>query len=370
MNKPTKWTLIGLGIFIGVVIVAVIIIFVGLFISTGVSAIKEVSTPETKQVEEAKTKEVAEIEGKKIIGYRDTELRDKVPVIEWEIGKPIDYPNGLRLILNEIWKEKQKSYPFVVINETLINTTDKVQDGIDFSLCADWIDVWDSEDNRFSGSGGFTPEESIFAEIDNLSPGDNKKWPPGNELTGNVYFDVSGNTGGLMVELEYAEFIRPNVIYRYVLEDTEAKTEEDVVIPTELEAREKIEEGIYELPILSSDREFIRQVADWLPAGWRTGVLVIRDDNPTRWGEESQMYYYLMVESQGGVLYVTWGAHGPFYYKDWYEIEDYITPSYPSGTTNWSDSGFMWYELWRDDPLWKEEELWEEDTFWENEFWD
>ena len=48
MRKSIKWTFIGLGIFIG----AVIIIFVGLFISAGVSAIKEVSTPETKQVEE------------------------------------------------------------------------------------------------------------------------------------------------------------------------------------------------------------------------------------------------------------------------------------------------------------------------------
>ena len=48
MRKPIKWTLIGLGIFTAVVIVAVIIIFAGLFVSAGVSAIKEVSTPETK----------------------------------------------------------------------------------------------------------------------------------------------------------------------------------------------------------------------------------------------------------------------------------------------------------------------------------
>jgi len=244
-------------------------------------------TAEENSIKESEEEvgEEAKVEGEKIIGYRDTELRGKVPVVEWEIGKPIDYPDDLRLILNEVWIEKQMDYPFVVINETLINKTDEIQDGIVFSLSAYSIHVYDSEDNRFSGDGGLTNDVSvlIWDKIDELSPGDNKKWPPGKELTGNIYFDVSGNNGGLMLELEYSEFIRPNVIYRYVLEDIEAKTEEEIVIPTELEAREKIEEGIYELPILSSDREFIRQVADWLPADWQAGILVVKDDNPTRW---------------------------------------------------------------------------------------
>ncbi|GAJ12163.1 unnamed protein product, partial [marine sediment metagenome] len=181
----------------------------------GVAEVKEI-----EKVEEAKTKEVSEIKGKKIIGYRDTELRDKVPVVEWEIGKPIDYPNGLRLILNEVWEEKQESYPFVVINETLINTTKRVQDGyyLEAPVCV-W--VWDSQDNKFFGNGGLTNDVSvlIWDKIDKLSPGVNKKWPRGKKLTGNIYFDVSGNTGSLMVELEYCRVIRPSVIYRYCLEE-------------------------------------------------------------------------------------------------------------------------------------------------------
>ncbi len=356
--------------------IAFIIIF-GFTSACGGEASKEkLSIPEeeeveVKDVEDAKNKEVAEVEGKKIIGYRDTELRDKVPVVEWEIGKPIDYPNGLRFILNEVWTEKQMDYPFVVINETLINKTDEVQDGYNLELPV-CVYVWDSEDNRFSGDGGLTNDVSvlIWDKIDELSPGDNKKWPLGKELTGNIYFDVSGNTGGLMVELEYSEFIRPNVIYRYVLEDTEAKTEEDVVIPTELEAREKIEEGVYELPILSSDREFIRQVADWLPTDWQAGILVVKDDNPTRWGEDSQMHYYLEVKSHGGVLDVTWGVQNFYYYKSWTEIEEDIVKYYPPDTIDWAGGSFITGTVWRDDPLWQKEELWEEDTFWENEFWD
>lgn len=75
MRKSTKWTLIGLGIFIGVVIVAVIIIFVGLFVSAGVSAIKEVSTPETKQVEQAEEEvaieEISKAESEEATGTKE-----------------------------------------------------------------------------------------------------------------------------------------------------------------------------------------------------------------------------------------------------------------------------------------------------------
>ncbi|MBA7661793.1 hypothetical protein ES703_69813 [subsurface metagenome] len=219
MNKPIKWTLIGLGIFVGVVIVG----FFGSAIIMGIieaeKDIKAVSKVE-EEIIVSEEKEIIEelVEEEEIIGYRETEDWGKVPVMEWKIGEPIDYPNGLRLILNKLWIEKQMGYPFVVINVSLINTTDKVQNGYDFELPVR-VYVWDSQDNKFLGSGGFTSEESIWAKIDNLSPGVNKKWPPGKELTGNIYFNVSGNIGGLMVELEYAEFIRPNVIYCYKLED-------------------------------------------------------------------------------------------------------------------------------------------------------
>ena len=222
MNKSIKWILIGLGIFVGVVIVG----FFGSAIVMGIieaeKDIKEVSKVEEEIIVNEEKETIEELEEKeKIIGYRDTKLRDKVPVVEWEIGKPIVFRNGLKLILNKVWEEKQLDYPFVVISITLENTTDEIQDAIDLEMPIFFSNAWDSEDNRFSGSGGFTIEESIWSKINSLSPGDNKKWPPGVKLTGNIYFDVSGNTGGLMVELEYAEFIRPNVIFRYYLEDTE-----------------------------------------------------------------------------------------------------------------------------------------------------
>lgn len=220
MNKPIKWTLIGLGIFVGVVIVG----FFGSAIVMGIieaeKDIKKVSKAEEEIIVSEEKETIEELEEKeKIIGYRDTKLRDKVPVVEWGIGNSIVFRNGLKATLNKVWEEKRLEQPYVVINVTVENTTDKVQE--------DWIiftmptipNVWDSEDNRFSGSSGFTIEESIWSKIDSLSPGENKKWPPGKELTGNIYFDVSGNTGDLMVELEYSEFIRPNVIYRYCLED-------------------------------------------------------------------------------------------------------------------------------------------------------
>lgn len=220
MNKPIKWTLIGLGIFVGVVIVG----FFGSAIVMGIieaeKDIKEVSKAEEEIIVSEEKETIEELEEKeKIIGYRETEDWGKVPVVEWEIGKPIVFRNGLKLILNKVWEEKQLEHPYVAINVTLENTTDKVQNAVFFDMPIFGIYIWDSEDNRFSGSGGFTPEKSIWAKENELSPGENKKWPPGKELTGNIYFDVSGNTGSLMVELEYAEFIRPNVIYRYYLED-------------------------------------------------------------------------------------------------------------------------------------------------------
>ena len=219
MKKPLK-------LLLWVLILAMSISLVAVFSSVG--GCRRAAPP----VEEPVIEEPVVAEEQEIIGYRETEYWGKVPVVEWKIGKPIVFRNGLKLILNKAWEEKQLDYLYVVISVTLENTTDEIHDGIDLEMPICFSNVWDSEDNRFSGSGGLTIGESIWEKIDSLSPGDNKKWPPGKELTGNLCFNVSGNTGGLMVELEYAEFIRPNVIYRYVLEDTEAKTEEEIVIPT------------------------------------------------------------------------------------------------------------------------------------------
>jgi len=209
MNKSIKWTLIGLGIFVGVVIVG----FFGSAIIMGIiEAEKDIK--EVSKAEELEEKE-------KIIGYRETEDWGKVPVKEWEIGEPIVFRNGLKATLNKVWEEKRLEQPYVVINITLENTTDKVQeDWIIFTMPAS-PKVRDSEDNRFSGWGSLFTGEGIWDKIDKLSPGENKKWPPGKELTGNIYFDVSGNTGDLIIELEYSEFLKTNVIYCYKLEDIE-----------------------------------------------------------------------------------------------------------------------------------------------------
>ncbi|GAH88071.1 unnamed protein product, partial [marine sediment metagenome] len=158
MNKSIKWILIGLGIFVGVVIVG---LFFGSAIVMGIieaeKDIKEVSKVEEEIIVNEEKETIEELEEKeKIIGYRDTKLRDKVPVVEWEIGKPIVFRNGLKLILNKVWEEKQLDYSFVVISITLENTTEEIQDAIDLEMpILFFSNAWDSENNRFSGSGGF-----------------------------------------------------------------------------------------------------------------------------------------------------------------------------------------------------------------------
>jgi hypothetical protein len=147
--------------------------------------------------------------------------KEEVSKVEWKIGEPIDFPNGLRLTLNKVWMEKQLDYPFVVINVTLENTTNETQeDGIVFSMPGSIFYVYDSEDNKFL-SDGCLEGNTIFDEIDNLSPGINKKWKPGVKLTGNICCNVPEESKGLNIELEYSEFLRTNVIYCYKLEDIE-----------------------------------------------------------------------------------------------------------------------------------------------------
>ncbi len=141
--------------------------------------------------------------------------------VEWKIGEPIDFPNGLRLTLNKVWKEKQNGETFIVINVTLENTTNEMQeDGIVFSMPGSIFYVYDSEDNKFL-SDGCLEGNTIFDEIDNLSPGINKKWKPGVKLTGNICCNIPEESKGLNIELEYSEFFRKSVIYCYKLEDIE-----------------------------------------------------------------------------------------------------------------------------------------------------
>ncbi|GAI08596.1 unnamed protein product [marine sediment metagenome] len=86
--------------------------------------------------------------------------------------------------------EKQLDHPFIVISVMLENTTNEMQeDGIGFSMPGSTFYAYDSEDNKFL-SAGCLEGNTIFDEIDSLSPGDNKKWPPGVKLTGNICCDV------------------------------------------------------------------------------------------------------------------------------------------------------------------------------------
>lgn len=141
--------------------------------------------------------------------------------VEWKRGEPIDFPNGLRLTLNKVWKEKQYGKTFIVINVTLENTTNETQeDGIVFSMSGSIFYVYDSEDNKFL-SDGCLEGNTIFDKIDSLSPGINKKWKPGVKLTGNICCDIHEESKDLNIKLEYSGFLRTNVIYCYKLEDIE-----------------------------------------------------------------------------------------------------------------------------------------------------
>lgn len=191
--------------------------------------IEEVSGPTeeegVKEVDEELEEETVEvakdIEEKSEMEYRETELGRKLPKVEWKIGEPIDFPNGLRLTLNKVWKEKQYGENFIVINVTLENTTNETQDdGIVFSMPGSIFYVYDSEDNKFL-SDGCLEGNTIFDEIYNLSPGINKKWKPGVKLTGNICCNVPEESKCLNIELEYFKFLRTNVIYCYKLEDIE-----------------------------------------------------------------------------------------------------------------------------------------------------
>jgi len=97
MNKPIKWTLIGLGIFILVAVVAVIIIFLGMCISAGVITFKETFTPETKQVEqveeEVATEEIEKLEDEKTTGSQGISE-------ELETGQEFIY-NGRKIVLTK-----------------------------------------------------------------------------------------------------------------------------------------------------------------------------------------------------------------------------------------------------------------------------
>lgn len=142
----------------------------------------------------------------------------------------------------------------------------------------------------------------------------------------------------------------------------------EVIIPTEMNVREKIEKGASDIVGLSSDRQSLRKVINWLPEDWQVGILVVRDDNPIRWGKNSQMYYYLEVKSQGGILNATWGAQNFYYYKSFTEIKEAIIKNYPTNITNWADGSFSAGTVLRDDPIWQKNELWKDDTFWKNNF--
>ena len=60
MRKPVKWTLIGLGIFIGVIVVTFLVFFISATICGIKEGIKKTFTTETRQIEQAKETETTE----------------------------------------------------------------------------------------------------------------------------------------------------------------------------------------------------------------------------------------------------------------------------------------------------------------------
>ena len=97
MRKPVKWTLIGLGIFIGVIVVTFLVFFISATICGIKEGIKKTFTPETRQIEQAKetetTKEIPKVEKKETTA---TQLESS----KLEPGQGFIY-NGVKIALTK-----------------------------------------------------------------------------------------------------------------------------------------------------------------------------------------------------------------------------------------------------------------------------
>lgn len=124
--------------------------------------------------------------------------------------------NGLRVTINNIRKATKESglvMPsdenseeiWVVVNLTVKNISNESKDYTDLSLPHQIID---SNGNEFSGDGDLLSNEEreemkeplFYEEIDKLHPGENVRLPSKQEVTGNIWFSVSGKSTGLKLQ--------------------------------------------------------------------------------------------------------------------------------------------------------------------------
>jgi hypothetical protein len=299
--------------------------------------VTDISIEETNEIKIGEPVLVGEVQWKVI----DVQKKDE---IEQEFGEPLK-PGGVFLIIK--------------IEAELLGR----ESG---SIYSSQLKVIDSQDRKFEPDN----DAMISLLFEDIKPIFAEEIHPNVSKVGYVIFDIAKDAEGLKLQIKDARLLS-SAFAIVDLETDKIQSSEEFEIPTELEVREKIEQGISEVTNLMSDRLSLHKLVDWLPKDWRSGILVVRDDNPTRWGKGAEIYYYLMVISQGGTLYITYGVQNIYYYKSWTEVKTSIMSNYPPEETNFSDGSFIFVEIWRDDTIWSQDNLWKDDIYWGSEnFWD
>ncbi|MEW6188763.1 MAG: DUF4352 domain-containing protein [Actinomycetota bacterium] len=142
--------------------------------------------------------------------------RSKIPTIEIKpfSEKGLKYgpsykTHGLKITINSIRRATKNSglimseYPtWLIVNLTIKNISDEPIEDPSMYLP---MRIIDSEGNEFIGNGDLLSSERrvemgeplIFEEIDKLNPGVKDRLPPGEELTGNIWFSLPEESKGL-----------------------------------------------------------------------------------------------------------------------------------------------------------------------------
>lgn len=170
------------------------------------------------------------------------------------------------------------------------------------------------------------------------------------------YFAVSFHRENLHYKIRVKELAEKVAALEKKIEEEEAE-----YIPTELEARERLGDAIGAAD-LETDIESMKKAAESFPDDWPTGIFIVRSYDPEKWAEEAVPLatYFLMVKTQGGILYNTWQGAAPQVYtcKSWTEVKRFVPIA--------SDGSTVAVELWRDSELWTRSDIWNE-AFWISE---
>ena len=120
------------------------------------------------------------------------------------MGTPVEVSPGIRITINSAGEEVQEGRRFVVVNLTVENASQTVLNGGDILALRIWtLLVWDDAENIYVAHG--CPGEghpSFYEQIDSLSPGVNKKWPPGLAMTGDLCYEVPTDSKGFQLRSE------------------------------------------------------------------------------------------------------------------------------------------------------------------------